>query len=726
MENIDLRNIKMIWGNYAFDSAISHYVGSSRGILYAWDPCMFREENVTMSNYFVAVTDKWNGEVIMGDFNEVRTRDERFGSCFHQQGAAAFNLFIALSGLMDLPLGDQGDNDVDLVAKRMTIMKSLHDIETIESIELSQKAKLEEVEFPNRITIDQRMDMERDITHDKIKKAVWDRGFDKSPVDYFFQHGQFPKGGNSSFIALIPKTQEAKMVKDFRPISLIGSVYKIIAKILANRLCGVLGDIVNEVQSAFVANRQILDDPFMLNELISWYKSKKTQTMIFKVDFEKAYDSVCWDYLDDVLKRFGFGDKCLNLSFQRVNAGIFKGVCVGSSLKLSHLFYADDKIFMGQWCKSNISTIVQVLQCFYRASGIRINVHKSKLVGIGVLSNQVEQAASHIRCLTFTPSFSYLGVKVGGMMSRISTWNEVIQRLLDRLSKWKMKMLSIGGRGKFFNGMDLNEKKMAWVIWSNVLASKQKGGLGVSSFYALNRALLFKWVWRFRSQNSSLWACFIKAIHGDDGHLISMPKVSRSSIWLDIVRKVFHLKHQGDCPLKDQYPRLYKLEAYNNVSVENKIGSSNFCDSFRRLLRGGAESEQFNELSSKLSCVTLPQTQDRWVWSLEGTSEFSMASIRKALDDFKFPEVSSQTRWISVVSGKINIFAWKVKLDKIPASLNLSLRGLDIEYIFCPLCSLYVESSSLLLFACSLVKSLAHKIMIWWDISLMDFGSYEE
>ncbi|GKD17002.1 hypothetical protein Tco_1206160 [Tanacetum coccineum] len=110
------------------------------------------------------------------------------------------------------------------------------------------------------------------------------------------------------------------------------------------------------------------------------------------------------------------------------------------------LCYTDDKIFMGQWCESNISTIVKVLQCFYRASDIRINIHKSKLMGFGVSSNQVEQATSHIGCLTFTPPFSYLGVKVGGMMSRISTWNEVVQHLLDRLSKWKMKTLSIGGR----------------------------------------------------------------------------------------------------------------------------------------------------------------------------------------------------------------------------------------------------------------------------------------
>ncbi|GKF98905.1 RNA-directed DNA polymerase, eukaryota, reverse transcriptase zinc-binding domain protein [Tanacetum coccineum] len=122
-------------------------------------------------------------------------------------------------------------------------------------------------------------------------------------VKHYFQSGFTPKGVNSSFIALIPKSPDAKMVKEFRPISLIGSLYKLIAKILANRLVMVLGDIVNEVQSAFVADRQILDGPFILNEIFQWCKSKKKHLFIFKVDLEKAYDSVHWDYLDDVLKR---------------------------------------------------------------------------------------------------------------------------------------------------------------------------------------------------------------------------------------------------------------------------------------------------------------------------------------------------------------------------------------------------------------------------------------
>ncbi|GJV52730.1 hypothetical protein Tco_1448471 [Tanacetum coccineum] len=88
-------------------------------------------------------------------------------------------------------------------------------------------------------------------------------------VNHFFIHGEIPPGCNSSFIALILKVPDANLVKDFRPISLIGSIDKIIAKILSNRLVNVLGDIVNEVQSAFIAERQMLDGPFILNEILT-------------------------------------------------------------------------------------------------------------------------------------------------------------------------------------------------------------------------------------------------------------------------------------------------------------------------------------------------------------------------------------------------------------------------------------------------------------------------
>ncbi|GJR93606.1 RNA-directed DNA polymerase, eukaryota [Tanacetum coccineum] len=189
-----------------------------------------------------------------------------------------------------------------------------------------------EMSYPRSLSIEQQEGLECEVTLQELKTAVWDCGMDKSPgpdgftfgfyrhfwstieedvfgaVKHFFTHGDIPKGCNSSFVALIPKVPDANLVNDFRPISLIGSIYKVIAKILANRLVGVLGIIVNEVQSAFITGRHILDGPLILNEVMQWCKSKKKQ-LFFKVDFEKAYDLVRWDFLDDVLKKFGFGNK---------------------------------------------------------------------------------------------------------------------------------------------------------------------------------------------------------------------------------------------------------------------------------------------------------------------------------------------------------------------------------------------------------------------------------
>jgi hypothetical protein len=86
----------------------------------------------------------------------------------------------------------------------------------------------------------------------------------------------------------------------------VGSLYKILAKLLANRLRGVIGSVVSESQSAFVKNRQILDIILIANEAVDEACKSKKDLMMFKVDFEKAYDSVDWGYLDSVMGRMSF------------------------------------------------------------------------------------------------------------------------------------------------------------------------------------------------------------------------------------------------------------------------------------------------------------------------------------------------------------------------------------------------------------------------------------
>ncbi|GJU39538.1 RNA-directed DNA polymerase, eukaryota [Tanacetum coccineum] len=772
-------------------------------------------EKKMLWNYLNHVIDNWSGDiVIMGDFNEVRSKDERYGSLFNAHSAAIFNSFISSGGLVEVPLGGRMGScpnisaitldrylsdhrpillreacfdycpipfrlyhywfewegfdkfveetwvemnisdsnaisksmkklkclkekirlwtkakkessrsqksklkgmlsDIDslidnryvdqtLLNKRLHVMNSLHDPEKLESLEIDQKAKIKwsiegdenskyfmefltrrEINlqfvdhfdrpcssrllldrvFPNRLNSDQIDNLERNVTKEEIKRAVWDCGTDKSPgpdgftfgfyrrywgilekdvvdeVSYFFKDGTFPRGGNSSFIALIPKTQDAKLVKDYRPISLIGSMYKIIAKILANRLVVVLGDIVNE----------------------------KKESMIFKIDFERAYDSVRWDYLDDVLNNFGFGTKwrgwiqnclhssrgsilvnespagefqfqkglkqgdplslflfilimeILHLSFQKlVDEGLFKGISLSSSLQLSHLFYADDVIFMGKWSDSNITTIVHTA--------------------------------------------------------------------------------------------DSKEKKMSWVKWSRVLASKEKGGLGVSSFFALNRALMFKWVWRFRNDSNSLRSRFIKALHGEDGRLEKLSKLSHPSEWMNIVNELYMLKNQ-----------VMDLLSLMKKKVGNDLGYS-----LHRTPKDGVEMMQFLDLKANIDGVQLPSMQDRWIWSLVGSGDFSVASAKKYIDDHLLLSSPSRTRWVKAVPIKINIMAWKVRFDFLSTRLNLSRRGLKLQSVICPYCNKEVESTSHTFFACSMVRDLYRNIASWWDIRYSEFSSYEE
>nr|GEV46525.1 hypothetical protein [Tanacetum cinerariifolium] len=79
--------------------------------------------------------------------------------------------------------------------------------------------------------------------------------------------------------------------------------------------------------------------------------------------------------------------------------------------------------------------------------------------------------------------------------------------------------------------------------------------------------------------------------------------------------------------------------------------------SFRRVLRGGVEQEQFDELSALVHDVILTPMSDRWIWALESSRDFSVASVRKVIDDKSLPEVDSKTRWIKYVPIKVNVHA---------------------------------------------------------------------
>lgn len=231
-------------------------------------------------------------------------------------------------------------------------------------------------------------------------------------LEEFHANGRLVKGSNSSFVVLIPKRENPTKVNDFRPISLIGCLYNVLAKVLANLLKKVIHLLIPDCQSAFVKGRQILDGILIANELVDDTKRTKNGVAFFKVDFEKAYDSMCWSFLDFMMGKMGFNERWrswireyistasisvlvngspteefrvgrglrqgdplslflflivaegLNMMFKEATSlGLYVGYKV-DGVQVSHLQFADDTLIIGGKNAKNIWAIKAILQLF--------------------------------------------------------------------------------------------------------------------------------------------------------------------------------------------------------------------------------------------------------------------------------------------------------------------------------------------------------------------------
>ena len=122
----------------------------------------------------------------------------------------------------------------------------------------------------------------------------------------------FVRNLNTTFIVMVPKKSGAEDFKDFMPISLVGSLYKLLAKVLANGLKRVMGRLVNKAHNAFVEGRKILDASLIVNEAIDSLMRKKERGILCKLDIKKAYDQIRWNFIISVLQKMGFGCKWVN------------------------------------------------------------------------------------------------------------------------------------------------------------------------------------------------------------------------------------------------------------------------------------------------------------------------------------------------------------------------------------------------------------------------------
>ena len=309
----------------------------------------------------------------------------------------------------------------------------------------------------------------------------------------FHRNGKLSKGLNSTFIALIPKVESPQRLADFRPISLVGCLYKVLAKVLANRLRFVVSD----SQSAFVRGKQIIDDILIASEVVDEARRINKKLLLFKVDFEKAYELVDLNYLNSVMVNMNFptlwqkwitecvgtttasvlvngspteefhiemglrqGDPLSPFLFLLAAEGfdvlmkaavannMFQpyGVEREGAVQLSHLQFVDDTLILGEKSWLNVHTIRAVLLLLEEVSGLKVNFNKSMLTGVNIPSTWLSEATSVLNCRTGTIPFVYLGLPIGGDSRKLSFWKPVVDRIVARLSSWNHKFLSFGGR----------------------------------------------------------------------------------------------------------------------------------------------------------------------------------------------------------------------------------------------------------------------------------------
>ncbi|XP_031096925.1 uncharacterized protein LOC116001176 [Ipomoea triloba] len=237
-----------------------------------------------------------------------------------------------------------------------------------------------------------------------------------------FDSGSLPPGLNDTLLVLIPKVKSPETVRQFKPISLCNVSYKIITKTITNRLKGILPSLVGPYQSSVVQGHQISDNILIYQEIMPTMRSKKGQTgfMAIKLDFEKAYNRLSWDFIRSTLAKIGFGEAWITLIMhciqtprmaliwngeiipqftpsrgirqgdamspaifvlcmerlsqmitRSVSAGLWKGIRLSSSSPpLSHLCFADDLVLFSEVSSDQVAVIRDNLERYCDASGV--------------------------------------------------------------------------------------------------------------------------------------------------------------------------------------------------------------------------------------------------------------------------------------------------------------------------------------------------------------------
>jgi hypothetical protein len=299
---------------------------------------------------------------------------------------------------------------------------------------------------------------------------------------------------NSAYITLIPKVIGVERVKDFRPISLVHSFAKLVTKLLAKRLAGRLHDMVSPIQSAFIKGRFIQDNFMLVQQTARYLHQKRFSHILLKLDISKAFDSVSWPFLLEVMQRLGFGQiwrdiisgllasastqVLLNgvpgdvISHRRglrqgdplspmlfilamdvlgflitkaENGGLLRPIAP-RTLKHRVSFYADDVVLFLHPIEEGISLITDILHVFGEASGLHNNVQKSSVFPIRCDDNDKAIVQQCLPCELLDFPCCYLELPLSLKKLTRDQLQPIIDRIADQLPGWKADLLTKPGQ----------------------------------------------------------------------------------------------------------------------------------------------------------------------------------------------------------------------------------------------------------------------------------------
>uniref|UniRef100_A0A2N9I786 Reverse transcriptase domain-containing protein n=1 Tax=Fagus sylvatica TaxID=28930 RepID=A0A2N9I786_FAGSY len=643
--------------------------------------------------------------------------------------------------------GELSSNQTDIKAQIVKFYQALYTEDT------GYRPKLDGLDF-TPIKAEEAAWLERPFEEDEVTMVVRKMNGDKSPgPDGFpmtFYHacwhiikgdllavfgelyteGSIERSINVNFLTLIPKKSNATEVRDYRPIALVSSIYKIVAKVLANRFCTVLGGIISTTQNAFVKGRQISDSVLIANECIDSRLQAAIPGVLCKLDVEKAYDYVNWNFLLYLLERCGFSEKwrkwiyfCIStvrfsilvngspegffgstrgirqgdplspllfvvltealsrMMSRAVEGGLLSGFQVGSLdnnvMLISHLLFADDTLIFSDANPDHIFHIRLVFTWFEAISGLKINLCKSEMVPVGHVPD-LERLADILGCKTAKLPMNYLGLPLGAKFKSKAIWDPILEKMERKLAGWKRMYLSKGGRITLIKSTLSSLPTYFLSLFPIPVAVALRidkvqrdflwGGLGEGKkFHLVN------------------WSQVCQPLHSGGLGIRNLRMFNKALLgkwlWRFGNERAMKGRPYGDS-LKEAYPELFRITRNKEALVREHLqyhnGEVSWVMNFIRPIQDWEEESISSFLDVLYSSSVKGYGLDKVCWRGSQEKGFQVKSFYRIL----LPQRAVQGPWKNIwkpkVPTRVAFFVWTAVMDRILTTDNLRRRKVII------------------------------------------------